>query len=167
MYISPLTQCSESLLYPCKNTSKIIIKILHLIQKYTCKIVRCSLEIKKFVKSPCTKNCMYPISRELVKVAYLCPFLFKTPKLNWPTLKKLCLPHQNQALREAFRIFDKDKSGYIEAREIALTAQALGEALSEAELREFMAEADLDGDGRLNYNEFVKIMTSKGDDWSL
>lgn len=72
----------------------------------------------------------------------------------------------NQALREAFRIFDKDKSGYIEAREIALTAQALGEALSEAELREFMAEADLDGDGRLNYNEFVKIMTSKGDDWS-
>ena len=58
----------------------------------------------------------------------------------------------NQALREAFRIFDKDKSGYIEAREIALTAQALGEALSEAELREFMAEADLDGDGRLNYN---------------
>ena len=45
-----------------------------------------------------------------------------------------------------------------------MTAQALGEALSEAELREFMAEADLDGDGRLNYNEFVKIMTSKGDD---
>lgn len=71
---------------------------------------------------------------------------------------------QTEALREAFRIFDKDKSGYIEAREIALTAQALGEALSEAELREFMAEADLDGDGRLNYNEFVKIMTSKGDD---
>merc|ERR1711860_253968 len=68
---------------------------------------------------------------------------------------------QTEALREAFRIFDKDKSGYIEAREIALTAQALGEALSEAELREFMAEADLDGDGRLNYNEFVKIMTSK------
>ena len=110
---------------------------------------------------------MYPISRELVKVAYLCPFLFKVQ--SWIDLlsKKLCLQHQNQALREAFRIFDKDKSGYIEAREIALTAQALGEALSEAELREFMAEADLDGDGRLNYNEFVKIMTSKGDDWSL
>ena len=82
-----------------------------------------------------------------------CPLqLYKTEKIN--NLK---------ALREAFRIFDKDKSGYIEAREIALTAQALGEALSEAELREFMAEADLDGDGRLNYNEFVKIMTSKGD----
>ena len=66
-----------------------------------------------------------------------------------------------KALREAFKMFDKDKSGYIEAKEIATVAFALGEALTEEELREFMKEADLDGDGRLNYNEFVKAMTSK------
>ena len=66
-----------------------------------------------------------------------------------------------KALREAFKMFDKDKSGYIEAKEIATVAFALGQALTEAELREFMQEADLDGDGRLNYNEFVKAMTAK------
>ena len=66
-----------------------------------------------------------------------------------------------KALREAFKMFDKDKSGFIEAKEIATVAFALGEALTEDELREFMKEADLDGDGRLNYNEFVKAMTSK------
>lgn len=57
-------------------------------------------------------------------------------------------------------MFDKDKSGFIEAKEIATTAFALGQALTEEELMEFMTGADLDGDGRLNYNEFVKAMTS-------
>lgn len=66
-----------------------------------------------------------------------------------------------KALREAFKMFDKDKSGYIEAREIATVAFTLGEALTEDELLDFMKEADTDGDGRLNYNEFVKAMTSK------
>ena len=62
-------------------------------------------------------------------------------------------------LREAFRIFDKDKSGYIDGREIILVTSTLGQALSQEELEAFMAEADLDGDGKLDYNEFVAMMT--------
>ena len=58
-------------------------------------------------------------------------------------------------------MFDKDKSGYIEAKEIATVAFAIGQPLTEEELRDFMSEADLDGDGRLNYNEFVKAMTAQ------
>ena len=61
-------------------------------------------------------------------------------------------------LREAFRMFDKDESGYIDAKEIQALTTTLGEKLTDRELEEFMKEADLDGDGRLNYNEFVKIM---------
>lgn len=38
----------------------------------------------------------------------------------------------------------------------------LGQALTKEELEQFMAEADLDGDGKLNYEEFVKVMTK---DW--
>ena len=66
----------------------------------------------------------------------------------------------NKELREAFRMFDKDKSGYIDAKEIQTVTTTLGEKLTEDELNEFMREADLDGDGRLNYNEFVNIMLS-------
>ena len=62
-------------------------------------------------------------------------------------------------LREAFRIFDKDKSGYIDGKEIILVTGTLGQALSDEELQAFMAEADLDGDGKLDYNEFVQMMT--------
>lgn len=57
-------------------------------------------------------------------------------------------------------MFDKDKSGYIDAKEIQTVTTTLGEKLTDEELNEFMREADLDGDGRLNYNEFVNIMLS-------
>ena len=62
-------------------------------------------------------------------------------------------------LREAFKIFDRDKSGYIDGKEIIAVTTTLGQALSKEELDAFMAEADLDGDGKLDYNEFVKMMT--------
>ena len=65
-----------------------------------------------------------------------------------------------KALREAFKMFDKNRSGFIEAKEIVAVAFHLGEPPTEEELREFMQEADLDGDGKLNYNEFVKVITS-------
>ena len=67
-----------------------------------------------------------------------------------------------QDLREAFRIFDKNKNGYIDAKEIIAVTTTLGQALTKEELEQFMAEADLDGDGKLNYEEFVKVMTK---DW--
>lgn len=62
-------------------------------------------------------------------------------------------------LREAFRIFDKDKSGFIDGKEIVLVTSTLGQALTDDELEAFIAEADLDGDGKLDYNEFVQMMT--------
>ena len=58
-------------------------------------------------------------------------------------------------------MFDKDKSGYIEAKEIALVTTTMGQALTQEELDSFMRMADLDGDGRLNYNEFVTVMLSQ------
>ena len=67
-----------------------------------------------------------------------------------------------QDLREAFRIFDKNHNGYIDAKEIIAVTTTLGQALTKEELEQFMAEADLDGDGKLNYEEFVKVMTK---DW--
>ena len=68
-----------------------------------------------------------------------------------------------QDLREAFRIFDKNHNGYIDAKEICAVTTTLGQALTKEELEQFMAEADLDGDGKLNYEEFVKVMTKEWD----
>ena len=35
----------------------------------------------------------------------------------------------------------------------------LGEKLTEEEIEEMILEADIDGDGQINYEEFVKLMT--------
>ena len=37
----------------------------------------------------------------------------------------------------------------------------LGEKLTDEEVNEMIREADIDGDGQVNYEEFVAMMTSK------
>ncbi len=60
----------------------------------------------------------------------------------------------------AFRMFDRNKDGYVDAKEIKELTTTLGQRLTFDELEAFMREADMDGDGRLNYEEFVKMMLS-------
>ncbi|CAO2166772.1 unnamed protein product [Urochloa humidicola] len=66
-----------------------------------------------------------------------------------------------EELREAFRVFDKDQNGFISAAELRHVMANLGERLTDAEVGEMVREADGDGDGRINYDEFVKVMMAK------
>ena len=80
-------------------------------------------------------------------------------------IKCLCsLTHSSvdhfQELRQAFSLFDKNNDGYIDAKELVHCTTTLGQTLSPEEVKSFLAEADLDGDGKLNYMEFAKMMTS-------
>merc|ERR1712215_511230 len=61
-------------------------------------------------------------------------------------------------LREAFKIFDRDNDGFISMKELKKVASMLGTMLTKEELDEFMAEADADGNGKLDYDEFVKML---------
>ncbi|EPQ03106.1 Calmodulin [Myotis brandtii] len=63
--------------------------------------------------------------------------------------------------REAFRVFDKDGNGYISAAELRHVMTNLGEKLTDEEVDEMIREADIDGDGQVNYEEFVQMMTVK------
>ncbi|GAA5877691.1 hypothetical protein JCM8547_003799 [Rhodosporidiobolus lusitaniae] len=64
-------------------------------------------------------------------------------------------------VREAFKVFDKDGNGFISAAELRHVMTNLGEKLSDNEVEEMIREADVDGDGQINYDEFVKMMMSK------
>ncbi|KAF9158717.1 hypothetical protein DFQ26_007300 [Actinomortierella ambigua] len=66
-----------------------------------------------------------------------------------------------EEIREAFKVFDKDNNGYISAAELRHVLTNLGERLSEVEVDEMITEADTDGDGQINYEEFVRMMLSK------
>lgn len=63
-------------------------------------------------------------------------------------------------IREAFCVFDKDGNGKISADELKNVMINLGEKLTDEELEEMIREADIDGDGEVNYEEFVKMMTT-------
>ena len=63
--------------------------------------------------------------------------------------------------KEAFRVFDKDGNGFISAAELRHIMTNLGEKLTDEEVDEMIREADIDGDGQINYEEFVKVMMAK------
>ena len=75
------------------------------------------------------------------------------------------------------QVFDKNNDGHISAAELkhvmsgstgclrrpqsSLTVANLGEKLSDDEITQMIREADKDGDGMIDYNEFVTMMMAK------
>merc|ERR1712179_580458 len=74
--------------------------------------------------------------------------------------RKMKDPDSEEELREAFRVFDKDGNGFISAAELRHVITNLGEKLTNEEVDEMIREADMGGDGQINYEEFVKMMMS-------
>merc|ERR550534_2333441 len=66
-----------------------------------------------------------------------------------------------EEIREAFRVFDKDGHGFIPVPDLQHVLQTLGEKLSADETQELISEADLDGDGNVNYEEFITMLFKK------
>ena len=54
-------------------------------------------------------------------------------------------------VREAFRVFDKDGSGYITLDEAKDILQRGENSISDEDLEDFFNQSDLDKDGRINY----------------
>lgn len=59
---------------------------------------------------------------------------------------------------KAFRLFDDDETGKISFKNLKRVAKELGENLTDEELQEMIDEADRDGDGEINQEEFLRIM---------
>ncbi|KAF9074774.1 calmodulin [Rhodocollybia butyracea] len=65
--------------------------------------------------------------------------------------KKIPDTDSEEEIRQAFQVFDKDGNGYISATELKAVMESLGEKLSDKEVDAMIKEADLDGDGGINY----------------
>ncbi|XP_063705577.1 calmodulin-A-like isoform X3 [Culicoides brevitarsis] len=75
--------------------------------------------------------------------------------------KKLTFSDGEDELKEAFRVFDKNNDGLISSSELRHVMTNLGEKMTQQEADDMLKEADMDGDGMVNYNEFVMILTSR------
>lgn len=63
-----------------------------------------------------------------------------------------------EEIMKAFSLFDADNTGRITFENLKQVANELGENLEDDELREMIAEADRDGDGGVDREEFYRIM---------
>jgi len=73
--------------------------------------------------------------------------------------KKLKEGDSEQEMRDAFHVFDKDGDGNITAVELKAVMENLGEQLTDGEVAEMVREADSNGDGMIDFEEFKKMMT--------
>ncbi|XP_077291762.1 uncharacterized protein LOC143915164 isoform X2 [Arctopsyche grandis] len=63
-----------------------------------------------------------------------------------------------EEIMKAFKLFDDDETGKISFKNLKRVAKELGENLTDEELQEMIDEADRDGDGEINQEEFLRIM---------
>merc|ERR1712072_1140779 len=63
---------------------------------------------------------------------------------------------QLDEIREAFSLFDADASGMIDVRELKAAMRALG-----FELKKMVTDVDNDGNGTIEFGEFLAMMTGK------
>jgi calmodulin len=66
-----------------------------------------------------------------------------------------------EELIEAFKVFDRDSNGLISSQELKHVMTSLGEKITDEEVEEMIREADIDGDGYINYEEFVRMIINK------
>ena len=67
----------------------------------------------------------------------------------------------DEDIAQSFKVFDRDGDGLITEDELHITMQKLGEPMNEDEVKAMIAEADLDGDGKIDLKEFQILMESK------
>ena len=63
--------------------------------------------------------------------------------------------------RVIFELFDKDNNGKITTKELGTVMRNLGQNPSEEELKQMIREVDLDGNGTIDFKEFMCLMVKR------
>ncbi|XP_076821552.1 uncharacterized protein LOC143468310 [Clavelina lepadiformis] len=67
---------------------------------------------------------------------------------------------QIMAFKEAFDLFDNDGGGTIDEHELKETLQSVGIEIEESEIHDIMSRVDKDGDGAIDFDDFLNLMTN-------
>nr|CEL75398.1 TPA: calmodulin, putative [Toxoplasma gondii VEG] len=83
--------------------------------------------------------------------------------MAWPDFeawmsKKLASYNPEEELIKSFKAFDRSNDGTVSADELSQVMLALGELLSDEEVKAMIKEADPNGTGKIQYANFVKML---------
>lgn len=73
--------------------------------------------------------------------------------------RKMNNTDKDAEIKEAFNVFDKDGSGKISKDELRSIMKSLGEDLTDEEITQMISEADTNGDGEIDYEEFCHMLS--------
>merc|ERR1712091_611224 len=88
---------------------------------------------------------------------------YRTLNMGRKSMKKKggLTEEQMEEIREAFGLFDADASGMIDVRELKAAMRALGFEVKNEELEKMVSDVDNDGNGTIEFGEFLEMMTGK------
>ncbi|KAK1160076.1 UNVERIFIED_CONTAM: hypothetical protein FKN15_066599 [Acipenser sinensis] len=66
-----------------------------------------------------------------------------------------------EEIRQAFKVFDRDGNGFISKQELGMAMRSLGYMPNEVELEVIIQRLDMDGDGQVDFDEFVTLLGPK------
>jgi len=72
-------------------------------------------------------------------------------------------PAQEADFKQAFALFDRNGDGHITPKELQAVMGCLGQSPADEEVGDMMTEADLDGDGVINFNDFCELLLREDD----
>lgn len=84
--------------------------------------------------------------------------------ISWPVFEELLssswksVKQSKLEMLASFHIFDINKDGYVDASELKKTLTSMGESLTEEEAEVLLKTADTNGDGKIDYKEFVNMI---------
>ena len=89
--------------------------------------------------------------------------------LNFDQFCKIMAPRLRAAdsrdeVMKVYQLFDSDKQGFLNVKDLRRMADDVGETMTDEELHEMIAEADKTGDGKISFDEFFKVMKKNCND---
>ncbi|TYH97583.1 hypothetical protein ES332_A12G252900v1 [Gossypium tomentosum] len=67
----------------------------------------------------------------------------------------------DRQLRDAFKVLDKDNTGFVSVADLRHILTSIGEKLEPSEFDEWIREVDVGPDGKIRYEEFIARMVAK------
>lgn len=67
----------------------------------------------------------------------------------------------DRQLRDAFKVLDKEGTGFVLVSELKHILTSIGEKLEPAEFDEWIREVDVGSDGKIKYEDFIARMVAK------